>query len=329
MPGSQSQAGTAIQKATPAPPPIPVAGDAPAKSQALAAVSFAMSLLGWAVRTGHVVITKTTSVRAKSISQPQSPDIIDADFTTPATTGRQQTKSCPFCGEEILAVARKCKHCGETLDPVLRATEEGRRAPAIPLYQPPAAPAGPINVTVNPTFSQNVDVKTTTTTIVAGAVKPKSGGCCGCLILIVIAFFAMAFLGRGGTSSPGGAGNSATRRAGATVQQPSNVDTELPSTEPTSTESGSLENSTDSPPTSSQPAPAQSQSNSSYFGNGGGASHRLRTWTYEDGTELRASFVSFANGQVTLRTEDGKTVKTAIDKLSASDQRDIHHVRVD
>ena len=28
----------------------------------------------------------------------------------------QQTKKCPYCGEEILAVARKCKHCGEWLD---------------------------------------------------------------------------------------------------------------------------------------------------------------------------------------------------------------------
>ncbi len=27
-----------------------------------------------------------------------------------------QTRSCPYCGETILAVARKCKHCGEFLD---------------------------------------------------------------------------------------------------------------------------------------------------------------------------------------------------------------------
>lgn len=28
----------------------------------------------------------------------------------------QDTKRCPYCGEEILAVAKKCKHCGEWLD---------------------------------------------------------------------------------------------------------------------------------------------------------------------------------------------------------------------
>ena len=28
----------------------------------------------------------------------------------------QQTKNCPYCGEEIMATATKCKHCGEWLD---------------------------------------------------------------------------------------------------------------------------------------------------------------------------------------------------------------------
>ena len=27
-----------------------------------------------------------------------------------------ETKTCPYCGEEILATAKKCKHCGEWLD---------------------------------------------------------------------------------------------------------------------------------------------------------------------------------------------------------------------
>lgn len=31
-------------------------------------------------------------------------------------TGKPEVKSCAFCGEEILAVAVKCKHCGSMLD---------------------------------------------------------------------------------------------------------------------------------------------------------------------------------------------------------------------
>ena len=36
----------------------------------------------------------------------------------------EDTKQCPFCGEEINVVAKKCKHCGEFLD------EKARPAPA-------------------------------------------------------------------------------------------------------------------------------------------------------------------------------------------------------
>jgi len=32
----------------------------------------------------------------------------------------RQTKECPLCNESILIAARKCKHCGEIIDPALR-----------------------------------------------------------------------------------------------------------------------------------------------------------------------------------------------------------------
>lgn len=34
---------------------------------------------------------------------------------TPISVGTNNTKACPYCGEEILAIAKKCKHCGEWL----------------------------------------------------------------------------------------------------------------------------------------------------------------------------------------------------------------------
>jgi hypothetical protein len=37
------------------------------------------------------------------------------------------SKPCPFCRESIKVEARRCRHCGEALDPVLRAAEEASR----------------------------------------------------------------------------------------------------------------------------------------------------------------------------------------------------------
>ena len=36
----------------------------------------------------------------------------------------QETKKCPYCGEEILAIAKKCKHCGEWLNKDEKQDEE-------------------------------------------------------------------------------------------------------------------------------------------------------------------------------------------------------------
>jgi hypothetical protein len=40
-------------------------------------------------------------------------------------------KQCDFCGETILSAAKKCKHCGEFLDPVLRMASDASRTPRV------------------------------------------------------------------------------------------------------------------------------------------------------------------------------------------------------
>jgi hypothetical protein len=44
----------------------------------------------------------------------------------PAPAPAPATKECHYCGETVLAVAKKCKHCAEILDPALRGVEEAK-----------------------------------------------------------------------------------------------------------------------------------------------------------------------------------------------------------
>lgn len=42
-------------------------------------------------------------------------------------------KTCPYCGEKILAIAKKCKHCGEWLTDNIAETQYRRKMKQIML----------------------------------------------------------------------------------------------------------------------------------------------------------------------------------------------------
>ena len=63
--------------------------------------------------------------------------------------------ACPFCAEAIQPAAKKCKHCGELLDPVLRAKHAERSGPVqvnvgVQHYQTPPAQVAPYGKQLNP-----------------------------------------------------------------------------------------------------------------------------------------------------------------------------------
>ena len=57
----------------------------------------------------------------------------DTTTDAPATT-QEATQRCPYCAEHVSALAKKCKHCGETLDVALRAAEEAKNSNSPNVY---------------------------------------------------------------------------------------------------------------------------------------------------------------------------------------------------
>ena len=63
--------------------------------------------------TGGNVPVIVTSTPQRS----EAPAIVPVIFNLPSGSSRSgEIKQCPFCSEEIHAAAKKCKHCGETID---------------------------------------------------------------------------------------------------------------------------------------------------------------------------------------------------------------------
>ena len=87
----------------------------------------------WLSTPALLDVGEQTSTRALS------PTISATATLTPPPLPVSQRK-CLFCGEPIAEMAMKCRHCGEILNPRLRAAEEANKAaarvPAAPVFQP-------------------------------------------------------------------------------------------------------------------------------------------------------------------------------------------------
>lgn len=87
---------------------------------------------------------------------------------------QEERKPCEFCGEMILSVARKCKHCGEYLDPLLRR----ERAKYLIPYKP-ELPVGASFLSLSQTLA---GLFTGLTGLVVLLIEPAIGGLVGMIV---------------------------------------------------------------------------------------------------------------------------------------------------
>ena len=73
---------------------------------------------------------------------------LPAPLAPPPVPQQKRTKECPFCGEDILLSALKCKHCGEFLNKT--ASQQRDKKPTAKPFAPPPASHIPHKVATCP-----------------------------------------------------------------------------------------------------------------------------------------------------------------------------------
>lgn len=103
-----------------APPPLPSSGDAAAAPPPLPGV----------VAPGPVDASAAAAAIAAQLGAVGTPVAAVAPggpvIGTPLPAKAGPTRACPFCGEQILQAAKKCKFCGQFLDPSVQGMARAR-----------------------------------------------------------------------------------------------------------------------------------------------------------------------------------------------------------
>ena len=86
----------------------------------------------YAGKTGKCPSCRQTIQLPEASGGPALARADEAPVTEDADPGGRDERPCPICGEKIKTAARKCRHCGEFLDPSAR-----RRGPTTPTVVAP------------------------------------------------------------------------------------------------------------------------------------------------------------------------------------------------
>lgn len=135
------------------------------------------ALLGKGAWAAGSLVVKAVKFGIAVARKPQPPAL--AASSAPAV--ESSSRACPYCGEAILAVAKKCKHCGEFLD--------GRPNPSAVQHAPP--PVVHVAV-VNQVTSKSASYANAVAAAAAHAESKTSSGCGGCALLLVTGVLGLA-----------------------------------------------------------------------------------------------------------------------------------------